>query len=228
VLFAHDTECGLLTAAALVNTAKNGHDTLTDPAALEDFLLARRESGRRMGSQTELRDVITLRTHLRDIWRARNVLAAAGLVNDLLASSEMTPKLTNHDGASWHLHAADDSTPVAQRLRADLALAFADLIRAKASDRLRVCDALDCDAVFVDLSRNRSRRYCDTGNCGNREHVAAYRARRATGVRRPAVEFSRPQSPPHPESEQTGQAALMEPLDDSRHVSRARLHNRVQ
>lgn len=33
--------------------------------------------------------------------------------------------------------------------------------------------------MFVDLSKNRSRRYCDTGNCGNRQHVAAYRERRA-------------------------------------------------
>jgi predicted RNA-binding Zn ribbon-like protein len=33
--------------------------------------------------------------------------------------------------------------------------------------------------VLVDLSRNRSRMFCDTGNCGNRQHVAAYRERRA-------------------------------------------------
>ena len=45
--------------------------------------------------------------------------------------------------------------------------------------RLRRCEAPGCDAVFVDLSKNRSRRYCDTGNCGNRQHVAAYRERRA-------------------------------------------------
>jgi len=33
-----------------------------------------------------------------------------------------------------------------------------------------------------DVSRNRSRMYCDTGNCGNRQHVAAYRARQAHSV----------------------------------------------
>jgi predicted RNA-binding Zn ribbon-like protein len=31
----------------------------------------------------------------------------------------------------------------------------------------------------MDLSRNQSRIFCDTGNCGNRLHVAAYRERRA-------------------------------------------------
>ena len=44
--------------------------------------------------------------------------------------------------------------------------------------RLRVCAADDCDDVLVDLSRNRSRRYCD-GGCGNRVNVQAYRARQA-------------------------------------------------
>jgi hypothetical protein len=33
--------------------------------------------------------------------------------------------------------------------------------------------------VLVDLSRNRSRRFCDVNGCANRAHVAAYRARRA-------------------------------------------------
>ena len=45
-------------------------------------------------------------------------------------------------------------------------------------ERLRRCEAPDCRRAFVDLSRNRSRRYCDSRTCGNRLHVAAYRARR--------------------------------------------------
>ena len=46
--------------------------------------------------------------------------------------------------------------------------------------RLRLCAADDCTDVLVDLSRNKSKRYCDTGNCGNRTNVAAYRARKRT------------------------------------------------
>jgi predicted RNA-binding Zn ribbon-like protein len=45
--------------------------------------------------------------------------------------------------------------------------------------RLKICAASDCEAVLIDLSRNRSGKFCDTGNCGNRQHVAAYRERRA-------------------------------------------------
>ena len=46
-------------------------------------------------------------------------------------------------------------------------------------ERFRVCASPHCNNVLVDLSRNRSRRYCDT-LCANRQHVAAYRARQRT------------------------------------------------
>jgi predicted RNA-binding Zn ribbon-like protein len=57
-------------------------------------------------------------------------------------------------------------------------MAFLDLIRADALDRLRICAADDCKDVLIDFSKNSSKRYCDTGNCGNRTNVAAYRARK--------------------------------------------------
>ena len=60
-----------------------------------------------------------------------------------------------------------------------VAMALADLIRAGELRRLKTCAAPDCEAVLIDLSRNRSRMFCDTGNCGNRQHVAAYRERRS-------------------------------------------------
>ena len=46
-------------------------------------------------------------------------------------------------------------------------------------DRIRVCAADDCDSVYIDYSKNGSKRYCDTGNCGNRMNVNAYRRRKA-------------------------------------------------
>jgi predicted RNA-binding Zn ribbon-like protein len=55
-------------------------------------------------------------------------------------------------------------------------MAMVDVIRADENSRLARCDAADCDDIVLDLSRNRSRRYCST-TCGNREAVAAYRAR---------------------------------------------------
>ena len=40
-------------------------------------------------------------------------------------------------------------------------------------------EADDCASVYVDFSKNGSKRYCDTGNCGNRMNVIAYRRRKA-------------------------------------------------
>jgi predicted RNA-binding Zn ribbon-like protein len=62
-------------------------------------------------------------------------------------------------------------------------LAF--IVVAGERERLRRCEAPDCVRVFVDLSRNRSRRYCDSRTCGNRLHVAAYRARQRTVTEAP-------------------------------------------
>jgi predicted RNA-binding Zn ribbon-like protein len=43
--------------------------------------------------------------------------------------------------------------------------------------RLKACRGDDCRWVFIDGSRNSSRRWCAMAECGNRAKVAAYRAR---------------------------------------------------
>jgi predicted RNA-binding Zn ribbon-like protein len=45
-------------------------------------------------------------------------------------------------------------------------------------ERFGVCNAGDCDDVFVDSSRNRSRLHCSS-TCSTREAVASYRRRQA-------------------------------------------------
>lgn len=64
-------------------------------------------------------------------------------------------------------------------MAAHFAMGLAELIVAGESGRVRSCASPTCQDVFIDLSRNRSRRYCDSRTCGNRLHVAAYRARKA-------------------------------------------------
>jgi len=66
--------------------------------------------------------------------------------------------------------------PLAERILVETALAMIDVIRADEHTRFDICAADDCEGLVLDLSRNRSRRYCSTA-CGNREAVAAYRAR---------------------------------------------------
>ena len=178
MVLAHDTARDILAAAALVNTVARGAETLTDVGALEVFLDKNDfVTGRRDGTAAELAQVRALRPQLRAAWEAADIRTVVDLANRLLREAHARPWLIDHDGWGWHLHVSELDAPLADRLAAEAGMAFADLIRAGELDRLRVCAGDDCDAVLVDLTRNRSRIYCDTGNCGNRQHVAAYRAR---------------------------------------------------
>ncbi|GAB3443485.1 CGNR zinc finger domain-containing protein [Phycicoccus ginsengisoli] len=180
MLFAHDTEVALRGAAALVNTAATlptDTDDLTTPAELDAFVREWRWTGSRTGDLAELEAVRALRPRLRALWAA-DTQEAVAIVNDLLAEAHALPQLVRHDEWSWHLHATPPEAPLATRMAVEAAMAMVDVIRADELDRLRTCAADDCEDVVVDLSRNRSKRYCD-GTCGNRANVAAYRARRA-------------------------------------------------
>jgi predicted RNA-binding Zn ribbon-like protein len=51
----------------------------------------------------------------------------------------------------------------------------AELLTSDRMDRVRLCSAEDCDWLFLDSSRNRSRRWCDMAVCGNRSKVRRFR-----------------------------------------------------
>jgi len=181
MLFSHDTELTLRAACALVNSDRVDGERLGDQAALDAYLDSYGWTGRRDHDDAELEAVHTLRTRLGRIWAAADdEVRAVGQVNALLSDTRAAPWLTRHaEMPEWHLHLASIHDPLAQRMGAEMAMALADLIRIGELRRLKTCAAPDCDAVLVDLSRNRSRMFCDTGNCGNRQHVAAYRERRS-------------------------------------------------
>jgi predicted RNA-binding Zn ribbon-like protein len=178
MVFAPDTEVALRTVVNLVNTAANGGEGLASVADLDSFLAAEGFSGSRSRDAGELESVRQLRGELAAVWTADED-AAVDTVNRLLRDANALPQLVKHDGWDWHLHATAPEAPLADRMSTEAAMALADVIRSKEMDRLRVCESEDCDAAVLDLSRNRSKRYCDTGNCANRAHVAAYRARQA-------------------------------------------------
>lgn len=64
-------------------------------------------------------------------------------------------------------------------MTATIASALAHVVVTGEERRLRICRGEDCQAAIVDLTRNRSKLFCDFGNCGNRAHVRAYRARQS-------------------------------------------------
>ncbi len=177
MLFAHDTEIALNEAAALVNTASPDHEGLPDVAALDVFVRAWGWTGKRDRDEAELHAVRALRPQLRELWEVDEDRAVV-IVNRLLRDGHALPQLVKHDGWDYHMHATPSDAPLATRMAVDAAMAFFEIVRAKALDRLRVCAYPGCQNVLVDLSKNHSKRYCD-GGCGNRAAVAAYRARKA-------------------------------------------------
>ena len=179
MLFAHDTEMALAAATALVNTAADGLERLPDPAALAAFLDTWEFTGSRVGDEAELAEVRQLRTVLAGIWDTDEDGVVA-VVNQLLRDGHALPQLVRHDDWGYHVHATEPTASVADRMGVEAAMAVADVVRGDALDRLRRCAAHGCDDALVDLTRNASRRFCDS-SCANREHAAAYRARRAAG-----------------------------------------------
>ncbi len=177
MLFAHDTEVALTAAAALVNTGRGGTEQLPDPAALDRFAVSWQWTGTRTHDQAELDAVRRLRPRLERLWEITED-DAAELVNTLLREANALPQLVKHDSWDYHLHATAPDVPLADRMAVEAAMAFTDVIRTRQLDRLRLCAAADCDNVHVDLSKNRSRRFCGT-SCANRTNVAAYRTRQA-------------------------------------------------
>ena len=177
MVFTDDTELALAGAAALVNTLDGEQELLPDVAALDEFVRTWGWTGERDHDNAELQAVRDLRPRLRRLWELDEE-GVVELVNELLREANALPQLVKHDRWDYHLHATPSQAPLATRMAVEAAMAFVDVVRSKELSRLRVCAADDCDDVVIDLSKNRSKRFCD-GGCGNRAAVAAYRARKA-------------------------------------------------
>ncbi|SNS57171.1 CGNR zinc finger domain-containing protein [Rhodococcoides kyotonense] len=176
MVFTHDTECALVSAVFLANSAEDP-DTLDTCEQLREFYRSHDYTGRLDGDQAELDSVRSLRPRLRQLLTSDRD-AAVDIVNQILSDANALPRLVRHGDTDWHLHAVSDDHPFAVRIAVESAMAMIDVIRADELSRLQIC-AADCDGIVLDLSRNRSRKFCSTA-CGNRTAVAAYRTRKSS------------------------------------------------
>ena len=125
------------------------------------------------------RRAVELREALRVLLRAHGGEAAAdpdavATVNRIAASAPVSLGLDGSGGA----RATATRRGVDAALAAVLA-AVHDALRDGSWERLKVCADDDCGWVFYDRSRNRSGRWCSMAECGCRDKVRAFRARRA-------------------------------------------------
>ena len=156
-----------------------------DPRRLAEFLSGHREWFARRTRLTlsaeERETVADLGRLVRAVVEADDEAAVIDRLNELLCCADVHPRMTNHDG-TLHVHYSRDGAPAVEQLSTTVAVGVAMLVTRYGWDRLGICDAQDCQDVFVDTSRNNSRRFC-SDTCASRASVAAFRARqRATGT----------------------------------------------
>ena len=192
--FNSHTDSVLAVSAALVNaltpgqargrpyTPPGGADLAT---AVRTALQAGRAPRVRPVSAAEAAQMCAVAAELRTVFAAvaaRDIDAAARAVNALLRRTGARPYLDRHDGEPWHLHFHGTEETLATGWAAGCAAGLAVVLGGDGWGRLGVCTAPRCNRVYVDTSRNGTRRFCSAA-CQNRVKAAVFRERQG----RPAV-----------------------------------------
>jgi len=167
---------GATLAAALVNTRPrpaSPEDWLPDGAAAARLLAAHGLPASAREAAAALPALLRLRGVLLAAFLAPDMPALAAALNPLLARTPAERLMT--DGAGWALRPPEDELELADRVAAVAVRGLAELALAGGADRLGLCAADDCQAVFADISARGARRNC-TRTCANRVNVRRHRA----------------------------------------------------
>jgi predicted RNA-binding Zn ribbon-like protein len=121
-----------------------------------------------------------LRERLRQAFDATSEEGAVTTLNAVLAEHAEPPRL-ERAREGWRFRYGPDETAGIEFLAAPAAIALLETIRDHGLSRFGRCSAHPCRCVYVDRSRNRSRRYC-CDLCADRATQAAARARRRAGT----------------------------------------------
>ena len=179
--FGHYTDEPVTMAMDLVNTLEeySGEEHLNTPEDVALFLEEHAEhwpEAPKRIRKSDLHEIRALRTRLRDVFTAKDEASAAAQLNEILADVAAMPRVSVHAGSEPHLHFEPMDSSPARWLGAVTAMGLSIVLVEDSLDRFGICGSSTCDDVFVDTSRNRSRRHC-SDTCTTRENVAAYRQR---------------------------------------------------
>lgn len=174
--FSHYTDRPLQLAVDLVNSYDVVDDIETlDLSLVEEWLAQPEMEEAPAPKESDLVPLRTLRQQVRRVFESSSPEEAAKAVNAILAKAQAIPYVGVH-GAGPHLHVAPRRDEVAGWLGAVTGMALAELVVKHGIDRFGVCSADDCRDVFIDQSRNHSRKHC-SDRCTNREGVRSFRRR---------------------------------------------------
>ncbi len=166
----------LETAFALANGIRAGEvdvrQVLTD-AGFSRTEAASEASVARL--EARLRHLVPLLVELADM----DTATAASRLNEELTELPIAPAVVDHDGVGPHLHWTSSTARFDDQVMADILMALAQEVCDNGTARFGRCGASDCEDLFYDTTRNRSRRFCADPRCASRTHTADHRARQS-------------------------------------------------
>ena len=182
VIMSHYHESGVL-AEQIVNTRDTTQaepEYLRAPADLARYLRSWNIPLAHEPTADDLAEVLVLRHRLQSVFEVGDMAAAVGILNELLQGIQVRPhiRLIPDGRVTLELDVGEE-LPLARRLAAEAALGLSRALDQYGIERLHVCSAAPCTDVFIDTSRNHTRRYC-CEQCANRHNVAAHRRRQSS------------------------------------------------
>jgi predicted RNA-binding Zn ribbon-like protein len=170
-------------AVGLVNT----WDVLNDPPELLNLerlgILLRwfeLDDAAEVATERDIEPVRQVRDRLRRAFESTDEAEAVAELNALALRVKAVPQLQPANGG-WAFHYGVGEQSLANELAGRAAVALLEVIERDGWDRFGLCAAAPCCCVYVDRSRNRSRRYC-CGLCADRATQAAARRRKRARV----------------------------------------------
>jgi predicted RNA-binding Zn ribbon-like protein len=156
-------------------------ERLVDVATLKRFLVRRGydQALARRASSRDLAQVRLLRDALRAAFTAGSEDGAVRELNAILGRSNAKPQLEQTAGG-WQVRWVGR---LVDSVAAYTSMSLLEAIRDDGWERFGICAGAPCCCVFVDRSKNRSRRFC-SDLCADRVAQALHRARRRPAQRR--------------------------------------------
>jgi predicted RNA-binding Zn ribbon-like protein len=118
------------------------------------------------------------------IWGVFSALASGepprdadlSLIGDAAAAGAARSQLVfDRNGVGWSLPSEGDDL---ERPLWAIARSAAELLTSPDRERVKQCASATCEWVFIDRSRNHSRRWCDMNDCGNRAKARRFQAKK--------------------------------------------------
>ena len=94
---------------------------------------------------------------------------------ELLIASQHRALACTDDGCNWRW---DDDPQKLDRMLWPVAQSAADLLASEILDRVGECQGEGCGWLFLDTSKNKTRRWCSMDDCGNREKARKFYRRK--------------------------------------------------